>query len=104
VTTTPVPPDPGADPDAETVRLREDATLSLPADATPEEAAAIAAAIGAHLEDRRRAAAAAAAASDDEPERADPWTLAGRLRAQGKRRWPEDVERGEEWRAAARSF
>ncbi|PSQ45744.1 hypothetical protein BRD17_00835 [Halobacteriales archaeon SW_7_68_16] len=40
----------------------------------------------------------------DRAERADPWTLAGRMKAMGKRRWPDDVARGEEWRAAARSF
>jgi hypothetical protein len=43
--------------------------LDIPADATDEEAAAIAAAIGAYLHDREQAAAAvatAAAAADDE--------------------------------------
>jgi len=50
--------------------------------ATDEEAAAVAAAIGAHLRDRERAAAAAAAAGDGE-ERPDwrgrEWTFAGRV-------------------------
>ena len=85
------------DVDGEPVRL------SIPADADEREAAAIASAVGAHLHDRARAAAAAAAESD-EPECADPWKLAGRMKSVGRRRWPDDVRRGEEWRAAARSF
>jgi hypothetical protein len=80
-------------------------TVSLPPDADESEAAAIATAVGAHLTDHDRAVAAAATGSDDEGgERADPWTVAGRLKAVGKRRWPDDVARGEEWAAAARSF
>lgn len=57
-----------------------DATLDVPADATDEEAAAIAAAVRAHL----RAQAAAAAAGDDESEAeswaGERWSFAGRLR------------------------
>ena len=80
-------------------------TLSLPPDADESEAAAIATAVGAHLTDRDRAAAASGTGADDEGcERADPWTVAGRMEAVGKRRWPDDVRRGEEWAAAARSF
>lgn len=74
--------------------------LSLPADATDREAAAIAAAVGAHLADRRRVAAAAAAADAAEP--TDPWRFASRVGARGRDRWL-DVSRGEEWKAAARS-
>ncbi|WP_226021332.1 hypothetical protein [Halomicrobium salinisoli] len=81
----------------------ESVAVDVPDDATAAEAAAITAAIGAHLNDRRRAAAAAAA-RDDGPERVDRWKLVGRLRGVGKRRAPRDVRRGEEWRAAARSF
>jgi hypothetical protein len=80
----------------------EDVTVSLPPDADPEETAAIACAVGAHLQDRARAAAAAE--SDDEPETVDAWTLAGRMRSVGRSRWPDDVRQGEEWKAAARSF
>ncbi|PSP90544.1 hypothetical protein BRC90_01140 [Halobacteriales archaeon QS_4_69_34] len=67
--------------------------LAVPARATDEETAAIAAAIGAHLRDR------AAAEPDPEP-LVDPWKLAGRI---GKRRLPRTIRRGEEWKAAARA-
>ena len=51
----------------ETVTVETDErTLSLPADASPDEAAAIVAAVSAHMRDQL-AAAAAAAATDDEP-------------------------------------
>ena len=78
-------------------------SLSIPANADSDEAAAIASVVGAHLHDRQ-VAAAAAAAEDDEPEQADAWKLAGRMKAMGKGRWPDSVRRGEEWKAAARSF
>ncbi|WP_226013038.1 hypothetical protein [Halomicrobium salinisoli] len=94
----------GADEETSTVTLDgESLAVDVPDDATAAEAAAITAAIGAHLNDRRRAAAAAAA-RDDGPERVDRWKLVGRLRGVGKRRAPRDVRRGEEWRAASRSF
>jgi len=80
-----------------------DVTVTLPPDADESEAAAIATAVGAHLHDRARTAAASQK-DDGGPERADPWTVAGRMKAVGKRHWPDDVRRGEEWRAAARSF
>lgn len=54
--------------------------LTLPKRATDEEAAAIAAAIGAHLQDR---AAAAAATADDGGRTEQPWTLVGRIEASG---------------------
>jgi len=79
------------------------ATIEIPDDATPAEAAAVAAAIGTHIADRRRAAAAAAAAADDTPA-VDQWVVADRMRARGKRHWPRRVDRGDEWCAAARSF
>ena len=54
--------------------------LTVPDDADDAEAAAIAAAVGAHLTDRDRAAAAAAAASDDEESWWDrKWAFAGRI-------------------------
>jgi hypothetical protein len=56
-----------------------DADLRIPDDATDEEAAAIAAAIGAHLRDRE-AAAAAAADDDEETWDGERWSFAGRLR------------------------
>ncbi|MDS0284218.1 hypothetical protein [Haloarcula onubensis] len=76
--------------------------VSIPDDATEAEAAAISAAVSAHITDRQRAAAAAAAASDS-PDYVDEWTMAGRLARFGKRRRPRNVERGEEWKAAARA-
>jgi len=79
-------------------------SVDLPADADTDEAAAIVTAVGAHLTDRARATAAAASASESTADRADQWTLATRMKAVGKRRWPDDVERGDEWKAAARSF
>ncbi|MHB9286328.1 acc operon protein [Halobacteriales archaeon Cl-PHB] len=63
-----------------------DGALALPADASPDEAAAIVAAVGAHLRDQRAAAAAAAAAADEEPTwNGNRWQFAGRREAQGKR-------------------
>jgi len=96
----------GTGPAGETVTITvdgEEVSLSLPADADAAEAAAIASAVGAHLHDRQ-VAAAAAAAGDDESDRVDAWKLAGRMKARGRSRWPEDVRRGEEWKASARSF
>ncbi|WP_187347705.1 acc operon protein [Haloplanus rubicundus] len=56
--------------------------LNVPDDADDAEAAAIAAAVGAHLTDRDRAvaaAAAAAAAGDEESWRGRKWAFAGRI-------------------------
>lgn len=85
-----------------TDRSTPDITVSIPDDATEAEAAAISAAISAHVTDRQRAAAAAADAADT-VEYVDEWKLAGRLDRFGKRRRPQNVERGEEWQAASRS-
>jgi hypothetical protein len=74
-------------------------TVALPENADRTEAAAIASAVGAHLHDQ-----AAAASADDEPDRADAWQLAGRMKALGKSRWSDDIREGEQWQAAARSF
>jgi hypothetical protein len=87
-----------------TVTVRVDDTelsLAVPDDATADEAAAIATVVGAHLTDQQRAAAAAVS---DSVELANAWTLSGKLKAQGKRRLPSQVERGDEWKAAGRSF
>jgi len=80
-----------------------DGALTVPDDATDEEAAAIAAAIGAHL--RAREAAAAAAADEAEPSwDGERWSFAGRLRGlQGRagrvpRSAPTDA-----WTASGRS-
>jgi hypothetical protein len=53
--------------------------LNVPDDADDAEAAAIAAAVGAHLTDRDRAAAAAAAAGDEETWQGRKWAFAGRI-------------------------
>ncbi|MFU1781635.1 hypothetical protein ACM16X_09655 [Haloarcula japonica] len=86
-------PTDSADPD--------DLSLSIPADASQAEAAAITAAISAHLTDRQRAAKASSQRSP--VEHVDKWTLAGRLANVGKRRPPNKVKRGEEWKAATRA-
>jgi len=78
-----------------------DLSLSIPADASETEAAAIAAAISAHVTARQRAAVATA--QRQTVEYADEWTLAGRLASVGKRCLPSKVKRGEEWKAAARA-
>jgi len=93
-------------PDAETAPTAdsadvEDLSLSIPADASQAEAAAITAAVSAHVTDRQRAAVSTAQRSP--AEYVDKWTLAARLASVGKRRPPNKVERGEEWKAAARA-
>lgn len=57
-----------------------DADLRIPDDASDEEAAAIAAAIGAHLRAREAAAAAAEDEEEDETWQGRRWAFAGRLR------------------------
>jgi hypothetical protein len=74
-------------------------TAAIPDDATSDEAAAIAAALGGYLTDREQASAA------DETETWDGkrWAFAGKIEAiQGKRvRVPNDVPT-DEWTAAGR--
>ena len=77
--------------------------IDVAEDATDSETAAIASALGAHLSDQQRAAAAAHAERDT-VEYANEWTFTGRMRSLGKRRIPRNVERGDEWKAAGRSF
>nr|WP_302082861.1 acc operon protein [Salinibaculum sp. KK48] len=80
----------------------EGGTLSIPPTATPAEAAAIAAAIGAHMRDQRMAAAAAAA---EEPVTWDGtrWEFAGRIEGLSgvSRRVPREAPT-DEWTAAGR--
>ncbi|MBZ6496290.1 hypothetical protein KWG76_15385 [Haloterrigena longa] len=77
--------------------------LNLPADADDDEAAAIVAAIGAHLHDQALAAAAAAAEGEEtwDDER---WAFTGRVRAQQHRtvRVPRDAPT-DPWSAAGRT-
>jgi hypothetical protein len=76
-------PDPGAAPVGVDTSIADLlAALSIPEDADGEEAAAIAAAIGAHLTDRERAAAAAAA-EETETWSGEKWAFAGRLDSTG---------------------
>lgn len=74
--------------------------LSIPEDATEDEAAAIVAAIGAHLTDRERAAAGEARPAW----RGRKWAYAGRLAAVSGRggRVPDEAP-GDPWTAAGRA-
>ncbi|RQG90404.1 hypothetical protein [Natrarchaeobius chitinivorans] len=83
--------------------LPDDVALELPDDADDDEAAAIVAAIGAHLHDH--ALAVAAAASDDEESWDDRrWAFAGRIRTQQQRhaRVPREAPT-DPWTAAGRT-
>lgn len=87
----------GEDPDLGDVLDR----LSLPADADAAEAAAIAAAVGAHLRDQE---AAAAAADEEETWQEKRWSFAGRVQSlQGRTvRVPRDAPTNA-WSAAGRT-
>ncbi|NHN41026.1 acc operon protein [Halorubellus sp. JP-L1] len=75
--------------------------LSIPADADDAEAAAIAAAVGAHLSDLERAAAAEGEATSWAGER---WTFAGRVRGlQGREARVPDRAPRDPWTASART-
>ena len=82
--------------------LPEDVSLSLPPDASDAEAAAIAAAIGAHLRDRELAAARGD--SEEETWQGKRWAFAGKLDGCGSsaRRVPLDAPT-DPWTAAGRS-
>ena len=68
------------------VSLDGDRTLVLPPTASADEAAAIAATVGAHLADQQRAAVAAAAAANDVDRwEGKRWTFSGRIQAQQNR-------------------
>lgn len=90
----------GTDPITVSLDDREVA-VDVPEDATPSEAAAIVSIVGAHLSDRQRAAAAQASES---VEYVETWTFTDRMWSLGKRRIPRNVEKGQEWNAAGRSF
>jgi hypothetical protein len=78
--------------------------LSIPDDASPEEAAAIAAVVSAYLRDREAAAAAAAAESGEESWRGHRWTFASRIEGTQDRsvRVPDGAPR-DAWTAAGRT-
>ena len=87
--------------------MSEDFThrLSIPDDADDGEAAAIAAAIAAHVSDTERAAAAAAAETDPEPTwNGEKWGFAGRVASTGGRRIHRvpDGAPTDKWTAAER--
>ena len=74
----------GEDPDPLGEVLPDDVALELPPDASREEAAAIAVAVGAHLRDR--AAAAAAATEEEETWDGRKWAFSGRIEGTQERR------------------
>jgi hypothetical protein len=79
--------------------------LDIPENADPDEAAAIVAAIGAHMRDQEVAAAAAAASEDEETWQGEQWTFAGRIEGlQGRsiRRVPQGAPT-DAWTAASRA-
>ena len=84
-------------------------TVSIPDDATADEAAAIVAAITAHLNDRERAAVIALATAaekseDDETRDGDRWAFAGRIDSLSGRRLQRVSDRlpRDDWSAAGR--
>ena len=92
-------------PDAVDADLVESIAASLP-DASTDEAAAIAVAIGAHVTDQQRAAAAAAAAaaSSDTGWRGKEWAFSNRIRDTQQRHIdvPDDAPTNA-WSAAGRT-
>jgi len=90
------------------VPLGDGRRLRLPHDVDESEAAAIVAAIGAHVRDRELAAAAAVAAEDGDEERDDwsarRWAFAGRLAAlQGRSVRVPDGAPTDAWAASGRT-
>ena len=78
--------------------------ITIPENADPDEAAAIVAAIGAHMRDQE-AAAAAAEGDDEETWQGEQWTFAGRIEGlQGRsiRRVPDGAPT-DAWTAASRA-
>jgi hypothetical protein len=77
-------------------------TLDLPDDADEAEAAAIAAAIGAHLRDHRVAASAGGETADTRA--GERWTFAGRIDAlQGRSVRVSETTPTDDWTAAGRT-
>ncbi|MFC7018947.1 MULTISPECIES: acc operon protein [Haloarcula] len=89
-------------PDAVDTDIVEAIADALP-DASTDEAAAIAVAIGAHVTDQQRAAAAAAAASDEPTWAGKEWLFSNRVRDTQKRHVevPADAPT-DPWSAAGR--
>lgn len=88
----------GPDPDALVERL------TLPDDADESEAAAIVAAVGAHIRDQEAAAAAAEAESETENWDGKRWSFAGRVEAlQARTVRVRDGTPTDAWSAAGRT-
>jgi hypothetical protein len=83
------------DPTATTsVAIGEGTTLTIPADATGEEVAAMVATVSAHL---------AADGGETEPEPAEPWSLAGRMSVRSRARLPRECAPDQAWAHAGRA-
>lgn len=97
-----VPPEDAPAPEPPRVVEVAGTRVSLPPDAAADEAAAIVAAVGAHLRDREAAAAAAAGEETDDWD-GDRWRFAGRLAttAGGGGRVPRGAPT-DDWTAASR--
>jgi len=93
-----------ADANESTVELSTDAGIvQIPADVTPPEAAAIAAAVGAHIRDQYAAALAATASDDEDSWEGKRWQFTGRVeRLSGVRRRPPRNLPNDEWTASGR--
>lgn len=84
--------------------MMDDASLSIPAGASEKEAAAIAAAVEAHLAAERAAVAAMDASTADDTWAGRRWTFAGRLEGTMDRTVRVPMEAPTDpWQAAARS-
>lgn len=97
--------DPTDHPDTVMDHDPTDLDLDIPADASPDEAAAIAATVSTHLAELEAAAAAAAAETDGKDTWAGmKWTMAGRIRQLQHRteRVPNGAPR-DAWTAAGRT-
>jgi len=78
--------------------------LTLPDDADESEAAAIAAAVSAHIRDQKAAAAAAAAESEEESWQDKRWGFAGRVESLQRRTVRvRDGTPADAWSAASRT-
>jgi hypothetical protein len=92
-----------SDTDRPTDASTDAAELTVPADATPAQTAAIAAAIGAHVRDQRVAAALAREESNEDTWDGNRFQFAGRL--EGLTGCPRRVPRGaptDKWTATGR--
>jgi hypothetical protein len=81
-----------------------DTRVTIPPTASADEAAALVAAVGAHIRDREAAAAAAAAAASEPSWNERRWSFAGQLAAtDGRKRRVPDGAPTDAWAAASRA-